>query len=67
MEKPLIKIIKKAKRECPQPQSEPGLVEDASRWSRAVRSWVVEFQRNARRESVPAFDRLFQPNEQRLS
>jgi hypothetical protein len=30
-----------------------------NRWSRAVRSWVVEFQERDRHETLPAFDSLF--------
>jgi hypothetical protein len=67
MKKPLIKIIKKAKRECPDVRSDPGFVVDATKWSRAVRSWVDEFKSTARSESTPAFDRLFQPGDQQLS
>ncbi len=65
MNKSLIKLIKKAKREAPEVRSETGFVVERSKWSRAVRSWVTEFQKNARSESPPAFDRLFQATNQR--
>jgi hypothetical protein len=31
----------------------------SKKWSKAVRSWVVEFQTRDRREYLPAFDSLF--------
>ena len=64
MDKSLIKLIKKSKRESPEVRSE-GFVVDPNKWSRAVRSWVTEFQKGARSESLPAFDRLFQATNQR--
>lgn len=67
MEKSPIKIIKKAKRECPEVRSEPGFLVDANKWSKAVRTWVAEFKSTAHRESAPTFDRLFQPSEQQVS
>jgi hypothetical protein len=57
--KSLIKLIKKAQRESPPVKSETEFISDQNRWSRAVRAWVSDFQENARRESTPAFDRLF--------
>jgi hypothetical protein len=57
--KSLIKLIKKGKRESPPIKSETELVSDENRWSRAVRSWVNDFQQNASKETLPAFDRLF--------
>jgi hypothetical protein len=65
MNKSLIKLIKKANRESPEVRSETGLVVGPNKWSRAVRSWVTEFQKNARVESPPSFDRLFQATNQR--
>jgi hypothetical protein len=67
MRKQLIRIIKKAK---PQPRlssTESSTTVDATKWSRAVRSWVAEFQQNAKSESLPAFDSLFQTTNHRLS
>jgi len=67
MRRQLIKIVKKAK---PQPRmisTESSRTVDATKWSRAVRSWVTEFQQNAKSESLPAFDSLFQTTNQRLS
>jgi hypothetical protein len=57
--KSLIKLIKKGKRESPPVRSEPDLLSDENRWSRAVRSWVNDFQQNASKETLPNFDRLF--------
>ena len=59
--KSIIKLVKKGKRESPPVRSEAELVNDndENRWSRAVRSWVNDFQQNANKETLPAFDRLF--------
>jgi hypothetical protein len=52
-----IKLVKKAKRKG---QVIPIAVAlDPRRWSRAVRSWVVDYQKRDRYESLPAFDSLF--------
>jgi hypothetical protein len=60
MKKPLIRIVKRAQRVRQEVQSETGFPRDSNKWSQAVRSWVAEFQKNARDGSPPAFDRLFQ-------
>lgn len=54
-----ITIIKNGKRKVPAipPKVQPAF--GANRWSTAVKSWVREFQQRRRRESLPAFDRLF--------
>ena len=57
--KSLIKLIKKAERESSDVRSKTEFVDDRNRWSRAVRSWVREFQQTARSDAPPAFDRLF--------
>ena len=57
--KSLIKLIKKGKRESPPVRSQTDLVNDENRWSRAVRSWVDDFQQNVGKEILPNFDRLF--------
>ena len=57
--KSLIRLIKKGKRESPQPRSETQFISDENRWSRAVKTWVRDFQEGAQRETLPAFDRLF--------
>jgi hypothetical protein len=57
--KSLIKLIKKAKREAPPVRSESEEISDENRWSRAVRTWVNDFQQNATKETLPAFDSLF--------
>ena len=63
--KSLIKLIKKAERESPMVRSKSQFGDDRNRWSKAVRSWVREFQQEARPDSLPAFDRLFQTTNQR--
>src|SRR2546430_1181858 len=55
MNRSLIKLIKKAERESPNVRSEPSPVADQNMWSKAVRLWVTEFQKNAR----TAFDHMF--------
>jgi hypothetical protein len=58
--KSLIRLVKKGKRESTPPvRSESDLVSDENRWSRAVRSWVDDFQQNASKETLPNNDRLF--------
>jgi len=57
--KSLIKLIKKAQRESPPVRSESEVISDENQWSRAVRTWVNDFQQNAAKETLPAFDRLF--------
>ncbi|MDX6306003.1 MAG: hypothetical protein QOI77_2972 [Blastocatellia bacterium] len=57
--KSIIKLIKKAKREAPPVRSESEEISDENRWSRAVRTWVNDFQQNATKETLPAFDSLF--------
>ena len=59
-----IKLIKKAERESPEVRSKTKFVDDRNRWSRAVRSWVREFQ-HAGTDSLPTFDRLFHATNQR--
>ncbi len=63
----LIKLIKKGKRESQPVRSETELISDENRWSRAVRAWVNDFQQNATKETLPAFDRLFKDASQKLN
>ena len=56
--KPPVKLIKKEKRETPEARTEIESVADPNRWSKAVRSWISEFQLH-RDEALPAFDSLF--------
>jgi len=56
--KPPVKVIKKEKREALEARAEIESVIDPNRWSKAVRSWVSEFQQH-RDESLAAFDSLF--------
>jgi hypothetical protein len=53
-----VKLIKKAERETPDAQAEIEFF-DPNRWSKAVHSWVREFQQDRREESLPAVDSLF--------
>lgn len=51
------RVIREIERETPE-EAETEFLVDSNKWSRAVRSWVREFQ--ARRgEPLPAFDSLF--------
>lgn len=56
---PSVKLIKKEERKRPAPQAEVKRAVDPKRWSTAVKSWVSEFQKHRRGESLPAFDSLF--------
>jgi hypothetical protein len=57
--KPPVKLIKKEKRKGPGTQAQVELAADPKKWSTSVLSWVNEFQRHRRRESLPPFDSLF--------
>lgn len=57
--KPIVKVIKKAglknlKIKIPTPAATGPI-----KWSKAVRSWIVDFQERDRTEYLPAFDSLF--------
>lgn len=54
-----IKLIKNAERKDGGEKTAAELAVDPSRWSSAVRSWVVDFQERDRSEFLPAFDSLF--------
>jgi hypothetical protein len=56
---PSVKLIKKEERKRPASQAEVKRAVDPNRWSTAVKSWVSEFQKHRRGESLPAFDSLF--------
>ena len=58
MNKAPVKLIKRHERIFRRP-SIVKLVTGPNRWSRAVRSWVVDFQERDRTETLPAFDSLF--------
>jgi hypothetical protein len=64
MNRPGIKIVKKADRESSKVEPEREIVA-TNKWSRAVRAWVTEFQANAGNGGRPAFDRLFQTTGER--
>jgi hypothetical protein len=58
--KPSVKVIKKDEEgKVPEPQAKVELSIDPNRWSKAVQSWVSEFQKHRRGEILPAFDGLF--------
>jgi len=57
--KPIVRLVKKEEHKDPEPETEVQFAVDPGRWSKAVRSWVTEFQQHRRDESVPAFDGLF--------
>lgn len=56
---PSVKLVKKGERKGAEPQAEVECSVDLNRWSTAVQSWVHEFQKHRRSESLPAFDSLF--------
>lgn len=54
-----VKLIKKEDRNARQPEAEVGLTADPISMSKAVKSWVSEFQKDREDESPGAFDSLF--------
>lgn len=54
-----VKLIKKEDRHGAVPSVEPEAAADPREWSTAVKSWVSEFQKDRRDESLEAFDKLF--------
>jgi len=54
-----IKVIKNAERKVPETRSRIGAAAKPDRSSQWVRSWVVEFKKTRRGESLIAFDSLF--------
>lgn len=54
-----VKVIKNGERIDPAMHAEVESATGPNRWSKSVRSWVVEFQERDRGESLPAFDSLF--------
>jgi hypothetical protein len=57
--KPPVRLIKKEKRKGPGTQAQVELAADPKKWSTSVLSWVNEFQKHRRRESLLPFDSLF--------
>jgi hypothetical protein len=57
--KPIVKLIKKQERNGPEFRSTVELAVGPKKWSKAVHSWVSEFQQQRRGASLPAFDSLF--------
>ena len=56
---PSVKLIKKEDRNGPATPVEPDASADPKEWSTAVKSWVKEFQKDRRDESLEAFENLF--------
>ena len=54
-----IKLIKNAERKVPETRSKIKAATRRDRSSQGVRSWVVEFKKTRRGESLIAFDSLF--------
>ena len=57
--KPQVRLIKNAEPPAPKIHDEMEFSSSPNRWSTAIRSWVMEFQKRDRNESLPAFDILF--------
>jgi hypothetical protein len=57
--KQAVKLIKNGERKVPETPAQVELAVDPKKWSTAVHSWVREFQRQRRGESLPPFDSLF--------
>ncbi|HEU5239154.1 MAG TPA: hypothetical protein VFU37_18640 [Pyrinomonadaceae bacterium] len=54
-----VKLIKDGKRNNPTIRAEAEAITGPNRWSKAVRSWVIEFREREHNESLPSFDSLF--------
>ena len=54
----IIKIVKNGKRKVPEIQGKVESVAGSNKWSTAVKSWVIEFQKHRRNNPRPPFDRL---------
>jgi hypothetical protein len=54
-----VKLIKNEERKEPEIQAEVESAANSNKWSKEVRSWVVETQQNRHVESLQAFDSLF--------
>ena len=57
--KVLVKLIKKDERKGSKERIQADSGAAPNRWSKAVRGWVSEFQRDRQPEVLPAFDSLF--------
>jgi hypothetical protein len=57
--KPAVNPSTNGEPEVPDIQAQTESAAGPNRWSAAVQSWLVEFQQQARGESLPAFDTLF--------
>lgn len=54
-----VKIIKNGKRNVPKIPRKVESAAGPNRWSTAVKSWVIEFEKHRRDGLLPAFDSLF--------
>ena len=52
-----VKVIKKDK--PLEPRAKIQISMNPNRWSKAVKTWISEFQKHRHGEPLPAFDRLF--------
>lgn len=57
--KHVVKVIKKRKRNVPELMPKIESAVGPARWSTAVQSWVSEFQKQRREDSLAVFDSLF--------
>lgn len=55
----IVKLIKKSARVTHEEPAPKPFVRKEHHWSKAVKSWVEEFQERTRTQSPPAFDRIF--------
>jgi hypothetical protein len=58
-QKPRIKLIKRHEGDVKEPRTVLGFGASPKGWSRAVRSWVTEFQKNRCDGPLPTFESLF--------
>ena len=67
MKKGVIRIIKNASRRIQKARPPASDITAANKWSKAVRSWVQEFQDRATTPSFKTFDHLFESNSEAVS
>ncbi len=54
-----IRLVKKVKRAGIEPLAKVVVAERRHDWSKAIQSWIKDFRRNDRQESLAEFDSLF--------
>jgi hypothetical protein len=54
-----VKIIKKRERRLLRARARIRSPAGSNKWSKSIRSWVVEFEKRDRGEAPPVFDSLF--------